>query len=87
MNYINVETSQAEVIVNEENGVVTAITTPSARQVLTAVTEGPQGPAGSFPLNDTAKVDRSLIYYDAASSSYRAGSTWTTDTVVDGANF
>jgi hypothetical protein len=34
-----------------------------------------------------AKVDKSVVYYDASTSSFKADATWTTDTIVDGANF
>lgn len=40
-----------------------------------------------FVINDAAKVDKSIVYYDAASASYKADTTWTTSTLVDGANF
>lgn len=53
---------------------------------------GPQGPAGppgasGLFVDDTAKVDRSIVYYDAASATFKADNTWTTTTIVDGANF
>lgn len=55
---------------------------------------GPQGPAGSggsvtggIQVVDAAKVDGSVVYYDAAAATFRADATWTTDTLVDGANF
>lgn len=50
---------------------------------------GPQGPPGASGLfvDDTAKVDKSIVYYDAASATFKADNTWTTTTIVDGANF
>jgi hypothetical protein len=50
---------------------------------------GPQGPAGEpgFPINEVNRIDKSIVYYDAQSESYRADATWTIDTIVDGANF
>jgi hypothetical protein len=38
-------------------------------------------------INDAAKVDKSIVYYDAASATYKADNIWTTSTLVDGANF
>ena len=54
--------------------------------VVTASTPGPRGPKG-IELNETAKVDKSIIYYDAAAQTFKADSTWTTDTLTDGGNF
>jgi hypothetical protein len=44
-------------------------------------------PASSFVVDDAAKVDKSLVYYDAATASFKADQTVTTTTIVDGANF
>ena len=49
--------------------------------------QGPQGPKGDFVVNDAAKIDKSIVYYDAATASFKADATWTTSTIVDGANF
>jgi hypothetical protein len=46
MTFINATTTQAEITITEENGAITAITTPSSPTLLTAYTEGPQGPPG-----------------------------------------
>jgi hypothetical protein len=54
--------------------------------VVTATTPGPQGAKG-IELNETAKVDKSVVYFDAAGSTFRADSTWTTTTLTDGGNF
>ena len=73
----------ARVIVTERNSV----------QVVEVIARGPQGPPGppttgsGLFVNDAAKIDKSIVYYDAASSSYKADATWTTSTIVDGANF
>ena len=42
--------------------------------VVTATTPGPQGAKG-IELNETAKVDKSVVYFDAAGSTFRADST------------
>lgn len=54
--------------------------------VVTVITPGPQGPAGT-EIDDVAKVNKSVIYYDASTSTYRADATWTTNTLADGGNF
>lgn len=48
--------------------------------------EGPPGPGGLI-LNESAKVDKSIVYYDAADGTFKADAIFTTDTLVDGANF
>ena len=71
------------VIVTERNSV----------QVVEVIARGPQGPPGppttgsGLFVDDAAKIDKSIVYYDAASSSYKADAIWTTSTIVDGANF
>ena len=54
------------------------------------VTESAQGPAWSTTattLNDSGKVNKSVVYFDSAAGTYKADSTWTTSTLVDGGNF
>jgi len=86
MTTVNVTTTKNTVTVTE-NGSSTVVQNPVTTTV-TATTAGPQGPAGSsFSLNQTAKVDQSVIYYDSASGEYRADATWTTQTIVLGGNF
>ena len=68
------------------------ITENGSSTVVTAVTQGPQGPIGpagasGLFVDDAAKVDNSIVYYNAASNSFKADTVWTTDTLVDGANF
>jgi hypothetical protein len=69
--------------------------------IVTVATPGPQGPIGptgpmgppgppgttNFQLNDVAKVDKSLVYYDAEAGAYRADSVLTASTLTDGGNF
>jgi len=89
MTTVNVTTTKNTVTVTE-NGSSTVVQTPVTTTVTatTAGPQGPQGPAGSgFTLNQTAKVDKSVIYYDSASGEYRADATWTINTIVLGGNF
>jgi len=86
MTTVNVTTTKNTVTITE-NGSSTVVQNPVTTTV-TATTAGPQGPAGSsFSLNQTAKVNQSVIYYDSASGEYRADATWTTQTIVLGGNF
>ena len=79
------------------NGSSTVVQSTST-SVVTAVTAGPQGATGpqgppgpqgasGIIVDDAAKVDKSIVYYDASSASWKADAIWTTDTLVDGANF
>ena len=53
-------------------------------------TQGPQGPAGQISglnFDITGKVDNAVLYYHAASDTFKADSTTTKLTLVDGGNF
>jgi len=74
-------------IVVTENGGSAVVTVPQT-SVVTATTQGPQGAAGAgFDIDSTAKVDKSVVYYDAAASQFKADTTWTTSTLTDGGSF
>jgi len=75
MTQVNITTTKNTVSVTEE---------PTT--VVTVSTVGPQGPKG-IELDQTAKVDKSVIYYDSASGEFKADATWTIDTIVLGGNF
>ena len=89
MTTVNVTTTNNTVTVTED-GSSTVVQNPVTTTV-TATTAGPQGPEGpagpGFNLNQTAKVDKSVIYYDSASGEFRADDTWTINTIVLGGNF
>lgn len=38
-------------------------------------------------VNVTAKIDKSVLYYDENSEQFRAGPTWTVNTLTDGGAF
>ena len=53
-------------------------------------TQGPQGPSGSISgltFDVSAKVDGSILYYDSISGNFKADTTTTKLTLVDGGNF
>ena len=53
-------------------------------------TVGPQGPSFSntdTTLNDSNKVNGSVVYFDSSSGTFKADSTRTVENLVDGGNF
>ena len=76
MTAVNVTTTKNTVTVTGEG----------AATVVTVTTAGPQGAKG-LDLVDSAKVDKSVVYYDSASGKYKADDTWTINTIVLGGNF
>ena len=51
-------------------------------------TAGPQGPAASgFEFNGDNKVDGAIVFFDSSSGTFKADSTTTKLTLVDGGNF
>ena len=79
MTTVNITTSKNTVTIDESNS-----------SVISVATQGPQGPqfsSSATALLDASKVDKSIIYYDGTAGSYKADSTWTTDTITDGGNF
>ena len=53
-------------------------------------TAGPQGPSGSIAgltFDITGKVNDAILYYDSSSDTFKADSTTTKLSLVDGGNF
>ena len=79
MTSVNITTNKNTVTIDENNS-----------SVITVSTQGPQGPSWSTTatsLSDSGRVNKSVVYYDSAAGTYKADSTWTTSTLVDGGNF
>ena len=80
MTQVNITTTKNTVSVTDEPTTVVTVSTVGP--------QGPQGESGSgFTLDSTAKVDKSVVYYDSASGEFKADATWTIDTIVLGGNF
>ncbi len=75
MTSVNITTTKNTVTVNEGDTTVVSVTTA-----------GPQGPKG-LELDETAKVNGSVIYYDQSSAKFKADATTTKLTLVDGGSF
>ena len=84
MTTVNV-TTQTNTVEVTTAGVTTVVQVPKTSTV-TATTAGPQGPV-PFAFDGTAKVDKSVVYYDSASGEFRADDTWTISTIVKGGDF
>ncbi len=79
MTSVNITTTKNTVTIDEDNS-----------SVITVATKGPQGASFSssgLSVTDTNRVNKSIIYYDSTAGQYKADSTWTTSTLVDGGNF
>ena len=89
MTSVNVSLQNSKVEVTNQ-GKSTTVEVPKTATVQT-VTRGPQGPAGlagsNFSLEQSARVDKSIVYFDAATSRFRADSSITQSTLTDGGNF
>lgn len=90
MTTVSVTKTENTVTVTTE-GKTTVVKTPVTTTV-TATTTGPQGPKGDpgasgILVSDTAKVDKSVVYYDSTAGTYKADDTWTISTIVLGGNF
>ena len=79
MTSVNITTTKNTVTVNEGDSTVT-----------TVATQGPQGPSFAVTgttMNDSNKVDGSVVFFDSSSGTFKADSTTTKLTLVDGGNF
>ena len=56
-------------------------------EVTTQGTQGPAFAATGTTLDDSAKVDDSIVYFDQSSGTFKADATTTKLTLVDGGNF
>ena len=74
MSNINITQNKNTVTVNGET------------RVVTVKVAGPQGPKG-LDLDETSKVDGSVVYYDASSAKLKADASTTKLTLVNGGNF
>ena len=79
MTSVNITTTKNTVTVNQGDSTV-----------LTVATQGPQGPSFATTgttLDDSAKVNNSVLYFSSASGTFKADATRTVENLVDGGNF
>jgi len=78
MSSVNITTERNTVTVNGDTNVVTV------------ATQGPQGPQFSTTgtnLNDSNKVNNSVVYFDSSSGTFKADQTRTFENLVHGGHF
>ena len=78
MTTVNITTTKNTVTIDESNS-----------SVVTVATQGPQGPSfasSGATLNDSARVDGSVVHFDQASGTFIADTT-TKLSLVNGGNF
>jgi len=77
MTSVNVSTNKNVITVKEGDSTV-----------VTVSTAGPQGPAAEgFDIDSSAKVDKSVVYYDSSAGQFKADNLQTILTLTDGGNF
>lgn len=84
------QTVSSVVSVSEIEGTVTVSQTAPINivEVIAVGPQGIQGTAGEgISVEDSGKVDESLVYYSASTGEFKADDTWTTATLVLGGNF
>ena len=72
---------------NPNQVVVSQVSDVTTVEITTA---GPQGPSGSISgltFDVSTKVEGSILYYDSTSGNFKADTTTTKLTLVDGGNF
>ena len=91
-NSVSVTETNNTVTVNETTNEVTV--TQGITSIATVVSAGPQGPVGpqgppvsGFDFDGSAKIDKSVVYYDSTSAKFKADTSQTILTLVDGGNF
>jgi hypothetical protein len=66
----------------------TIVVEDTATNTVSIATTGPQGPVSAgFVFNGTAKIDNSIVYYDSSAGEFKADTTTTKLSLVEGGNF
>lgn len=86
-NTVNVTEVKTTVSVSKETNTVTV---NGGSSVVEVATQGPQGPvfaATGTSLNDSDKVNNSVVYFSQSDGTFKADATRTVENLVDGGNF
>tara|TARA_R100000353_G_scaffold40058_1_gene31823 strand:+ start:5661 stop:5885 length:225 start_codon:yes stop_codon:yes gene_type:complete len=66
---------------------VTQVSDVTTVEVTTAGPQGPTFSSSGATLDDSAKVNDSVVYFDSSSGTFKADATTTKLTLVNGGNF
>ena len=86
-NSVNITETKTTVSVSEQTNTVTV---NGGSSVVEVATQGPQGPAFAATgtsLNDSNKVNNSVVYFSQSDGTFKADATSTVENLVDGGNF
>ena len=86
-NSVNITETKTTVSVSEQTNTVTV---NGGSSVVEVVTQGPQGPAFAATgasLNDSNKVNNSIVYFSQSDGTFKADATRTVENLVDGGSF
>jgi hypothetical protein len=92
MTSVSVSEINNTIVVTEQTGTTTTVIVPSESVIINAIGVGPQGPAGppgpgGIVVDETNRVNRSIVYFDANTTTYKADAVITDLTLTDGGNF
>lgn len=73
--------------VNVSTAGKTTVIKDTDTNIVSVTTAGPQGASAGIVVDADAKVDKSVVYYDASVARFKADALWTTRTLTDGGNF
>ena len=88
MNTVQITEQKNTVVINETTNSVTVNEGEST--TVTVATEGPQGAnfaVTATTLDDSNKVNNSVVYFDQNAGTFKADATRTVENLVDGGNF
>lgn len=89
---VSITEASSPIVVSNEEANTIQITAPPPSPNLEFFGNGPQGAIGpqgekGINLDETAKIDGSVVYYDASSAKFKADATITKTLLTDGGNF
>ena len=79
MTSVNITTTKNQVTVNEGDSTVVTIATQG--------TQGANFAESGATLDDSAKIDNSVLYFDQSAGKFKADATRTIENLVDGGNY
>ena len=79
MTSVNITTTKNQVTVNEGDSTVVTIATQG--------TQGANFAISGATLDDSGKIDNSVLYFDQSAGKFKADATRTIENLVDGGNF